>query len=397
MRPAFPLALIGFLATTTATAEDITGCLAQLRGQALQQGLSTAVVDRALDGVGYSERVIELDRRQPEFTETFAQYLGRRVTEARVEQGKRALIDNRLLLNRIAGQYGVPAHYLVAFWGLETHYGTYTGDMPVLDSLATLACDPRRSEYFTGELLDALRLLERDAVTVDQLRGSWAGAMGNFQFMPSVFLEHAVDRDGDGRRDLWGSLPDAAASAANYLRALGWKTGQRWGREVRLPEGFPYHTAGLDNARPLSAWRELGVRLADGRPLPVADMDAALLVPSGHQGPAFLVYDNFRVIMTWNRSQYYALAVGHLADRLAARGPLVRPPPQDTLHLDRTMILELQRRLLERGYDPGEPDGLFGPETRRAVRAFQKARGRIADGQPDPVLLRDLDIETPPS
>lgn len=393
--PAF--ALLCLVAIPPAGARDFGACLTDLRQRAVTEGISPSVADRALGGVSHSERVIELDRRQPEFTESFAEYLGRRVTEERIERGKRALIDNRPLLNRIAGHYGVPAHYLVAFWGLETNYGTYTGTMPTLDSLATLACDPRRAGYFTEELMAALRLLERDAVAMERLKGSWAGALGSFQFMPSVFLEHAVDRDGDGRQDLWNSVPDAAASAANYLRTLGWRTGERWGREVRLPQGFPYHTAGLDNARPLAGWRELGVRRADGGPLPVADMDAALLVPSGHRGPAFLVYGNFSVIMEWNRSQHYALAVGLLADRLAARGPLVQLPPNDQPRLDRATVREMQQRLKARGYDPGEPDGLVGPATRRAIRSFQKARGRIADGHPDPVLLRELNLKTPAS
>ncbi|MBA1146759.1 lytic murein transglycosylase [Ectothiorhodospiraceae bacterium WFHF3C12] len=398
MRAAFPLALLLFLIPATApAAEGFAGCVADLRQRALDDGIAASVVDRALGGVRYSDRVIELDRRQPEFTESFGEYLSRRVNEQRVKQGKAALIENRSLLNRIAGQYGVPAHYLVAFWGLETNFGNYTGNMPTLDSLATLACDPRRSEYFTRELMAALRLLDRRALDVEQLRGSWAGALGNFQFMPSVFLDHAVDRDGDGRADLWDSLPDAAASAANYLRALGWRTDQRWGREVLLPEGFAYHLAGLDRRKPLREWRQLGVRRADGGPLPLADMQASLLVPAGHRGPAFLVYENFRVIMTWNRSQYYALAVGHMADRLAARGPLVQPPPMDEPRLDRATVEAMQRRLKAKGYDPGEPDGLFGPATRGAVRAFERDRGRIADGQPDPELLRDLGLDAPAS
>lgn len=385
------LACITLLFSAAASAGDFSACVQQLRQKAVDQGIAPAVVRKALSGVQFNQRVIDLDRRQPEFTETFGRYLRRRVTPDRVERGKEVLAANRPELNRIAGHYGVPAHYLVAFWGLETNFGAHVGHMPTVESLATLACDQRRSGYFTNQLMAALSLADRDSLQPDQLKGSWAGALGNFQFMPSVYLRYAVDRDGDGRRDLWNSLPDAAASAANYLQALGWHRDERWGREVRLPRGFPYHLTGLDHARPLADWRALGVRRADGRPLPTADMKAALLVPSGHQGPAFLVYHNFRVIMGWNRSQYYALAVGRLADRLAGRGPLRQAPPEGR-RLSRREVETLQKRLNARGFDAGKPDGLLGPKTRGAIRAYQQANHRIADGHPDDALFRSLGI-----
>lgn len=371
---------------------DFSQCVSALEHRAVSKGIPAALARRALGSVSRSERVVELDRRQPEFSRTFAHYLRPRVTEERVARGRELLAAHRELLQRLERRYGVPAQYLVAFWGLETNYGSYLGRMPILDSLTTLACDRRRGSYFGDQVVAALRILNEDAVSRDRLRGSWAGAMGNFQFMPSVFLSYAVDYDGDGHRDLWGSVPDAMASAANFVQALGWKPGYRWGREVRLPKGFDYARAGLDRRRPLSAWRRMGVTEADGRPLPRADIEAALIVPAGHRGPAFLVYHNFRVIMGWNRSQFYALAVGHLADRIAGAGRLRQPPPDDAPDLSRDDVRRLQSLLNAQGYDSGEPDGILGPSTRDAVRAFQTRHGLIADGYPTQAVFRRLGI-----
>jgi membrane-bound lytic murein transglycosylase B len=382
-----------FYASAAPAATDFGRCVGELQQKARQEGISGNVVDTALANVSFNKRVIELDRRQPEFTATFAGYLNRRVTEDKVRRGRDLLAEHRSLLRRITRRYGVPGHYLVAFWGIETHYGRYFGKMPVLDSLATLACDERRSAYFTNQLMAALHIVDAGDISAERMNGSWAGAMGNFQFMPSVFQRYTVDYDGDGRRDVWHDLPDAFASAANFLQALGWEKGTRWGREVRLPEGFPYHLAGIDNKRPLSEWRKLGIRDADGNALPRADLKAALLVPSGHRGPAFLVYHNFRVIMRWNRSQFYALAVGHLADRIAGAAPLRQPPPADLERLSRDTVKTLQQRLRERGFDAGEPDGIMGPLTRQAVRAFQRDRNMVADGYPGTEVFRALGME----
>lgn len=364
-------------------------CLVELGARAKSRGISPPVVDRSLARVERQERVIELDRSQPEFVATFADYFERSVTEQRVERGRRLLEEHRDLLERIYRDYGVPPRYLVAFWGMETNYGTFFGRMPVLDSLATLACDERRSVFFTEQLVAALRIIDEGAISPRRMEGSWAGAMGHVQFMPSVFLQYAVDYDGDGRRDLWGSLPDALASAANYLSSIGWETGWRWGREVQLPDGFPYELAGYSQQRSLSEWREHGVRDAWGRTLPGGDTEAALLVPSGHEGPAFLVYPNFNVIMKWNRSQYYALAVGRMADRLAGASTLVRQPPEGP-RLRREQVIALQERLNEQGYDSGPVDGMPGPMTRSAIRRFQQERGMVADGYPSPTVLSEL-------
>ena len=340
-----------------------------------------------LDEVALSERVLELDRRQPEFTQTFADYFNRRVSAARVEKGREMLTEHRDLLEAIRDETGVPPQYLVAFWGLETNFGSYLGKMDIPSSLATLACDRRRSQYFTGELISALRIIDNGDVASAEMNGSWAGAMGHVQFMPSAYLKHAVDYDGDGRRDLFASTEDALASAGNFLKALGWEPGLRWGREVQLPEGFDYGLTRGATKRPLGEWRQLGVTDAFGHPLATVPVDAALRLPAGHRGPAFLTYANFDVIMGWNRSVYYALSVGHLADRIAGAGRLQTQPPEDDLRFSSDDLMALQTQLKHLGYDPGEPDGRLGPATRGAVSLFQSDNGLIPDGHLDPVVV----------
>jgi membrane-bound lytic murein transglycosylase B len=275
------LVVAGMPSAMALTADEFDRCITNLSTRASAQGISQSVIEGTLANANLNPRVIELDRRQPEFTTTFADYFNTRVNTQRILQGRALLAMHRPLLERISREYGVPPQYLVAFWGLETNYGSFFGRISVVDSLATLACDTRRSEYFSGELMAALRIIEEGAITSERMEGSWAGAMGHVQFMPSVFLRYAVDYDGDGRRDLWGSLPDAMASAGNFLKGIGWETGTRWGREVRLPEGFPYLEAGLNNRKPLAEWRKLGVRQADGSALPGA---APVLAPDEGAG-----------------------------------------------------------------------------------------------------------------
>lgn len=372
---------------------DFPACIALLSEKATTAGVAPQVIDTSLGRAKFSARVLELDRQQPEFTTTFADYLNRRVTDQRIKQGRKLLAEHRPLLDKVAQEYGVPVQYLVSFWGLETNYGRFFGKMSVIDSLATLACDARRSDYFTGELIAALRILEEGAIKPERMEGSWAGAMGHVQFMPSAFLLHAVDYDGDSKRDLWNSVPDAMASSANFLQSLGWQTGSRWGREVSLPDGFAYLEAGLNNHKSLAEWQKLGVRQANGSALPQADLKASLLVPAGHEGPAFLVYDNFNVIMGWNRSEYYALAVGHLADRIIGGGKLVQQPPTDAPRLRRDQVIALQEKLLEAGIEFGEADGIFGPATRRGLGEYQQQKGLIADGFPSAKILTLLGVE----
>lgn len=373
--------------------EAFGACLQRLQASAEEQGLTSETVRESLAQIKFVERVIELDRRQPEFTTTFADYLNRRVTDQRVRDGRRLLNEHKDLLQRVEREYGVPAPYLVAFWGLETNFGSYFGKMRVLDSLATLACDERRSTYFTRELMAALGIIDEGAIAAENMEGSWAGAMGHVQFMPSVFKRYALDYDDDGRRDLWNSLPDAMGSAANFLDNLGWDGDYRWGREVVLPEEFPYLEAGLKNRRPLSEWQKIGVRTTNGGNLPQADLEASLLVPAGHNGPAFLVYDNFKVIMGWNQSEYYAIAVGHLADRIAGAGELHQSPPEDAPRLSRDQVMEVQQKLTDAGHDVGKVDGIWGPATRRGLGTYQDERDMVADGFPSREVLTQLGVE----
>jgi membrane-bound lytic murein transglycosylase B len=373
-----------------AAVEDFQACVADIREAARDRGVTRATAEALLGDLEPSQRVIELDRQQPEFTTTLHDYLKARVDRSRIERGREKLRAHRDLLARIADEYGVPARYLVAFWGLESNFGQYTGSMSTVRSLATLACDRRRGDFFRNELFETLHLVDERTLSPRQLEGSWAGALGNFQFLPSVYRGHAVDGDGDGEIDLWDSLPDAAESAANFLRARGWQPGERWGREVRLPDGFDYTQA--ESERPVSEWRAAGLRQANGRPLPAAELDARLIIPAGAEGPAFLVYNNFDVIMRWNPSRFYALSVGHLADRLAGGGPLSNPPPDHPgLRVD--TIEALQTALTERGFETGPVDGRLGPKTRAAIRAFQADRGMTRDGYPDRTVLGELGID----
>ena len=290
-----------------------------VRSEALGLGISTMIFDAAFADVEPIPRVIELDRSQPEVTLTFDQYVERVVPESRVVKGRKLLAEHRDLLEPIGRKYGVPPRFIVALWGIETNFGQYLGGFPVIASLATLAYDGRRSAYFRQELLHALRILEDGHITPEAMMGSWAGAMGQSQFMPSSFVNYAVDQDGDGRRDIWGTQGDVFASAANYLAQAGWRAGETWGRHVTLPAGFDHALTGLEVKKTLAEWQALGLRRADGTDLPQADISGSVVLPGGEGGPAYLVYNNYRTIMRWNRSFYFATSVGLLADGIGRR------------------------------------------------------------------------------
>lgn len=366
-------------------------CVARLETRAIADGVDADTAKRVLGQVSELKRVIVADRNQPEFVTTFQDYLDRRVTDRRVAEGRQLFGKYRGRLRELTDTYGVPGQYLVALWGMETNYGQVLGNVPVFDSLTTLACDDRRSEYFSSELFNALQIVDRGDLQASKMTGSWAGAMGQTQFMPSAYLRYAVDGDGDSRIDLWHSVGDAFASAANYLSHLDWQRGLRWGREVILPRGFDYALTGLDRNRPLNEWRKLGLTDTHGNPLPDLPLNASVLVPAGHSGPAFAVYDNFRAILGWNRSEFFALTVGHLADRIAGAGPLHHAPPPEQA-LSREQLMAVQRRLESLGEDSGKADGIPGPATRAAVRQYQSDHGLVPDGYIDADLLHSLGL-----
>jgi membrane-bound lytic murein transglycosylase B len=390
--------IVGLLCSPLALGQDdgFSSCLTALQDRARAEQMPTWVIDTVLAKLEPQPQVIALDRSQPEFTQTFADYFSRRVTPERIDQGRRLRDEYQPFLSKVTPRYGVPGQYLIAFWGLETHYGGYLGTLPTLDALATLACDDRRHDYFSNELMAALMLLNRESLTPQEMQGSWAGAMGHTQFMPSAYLNFAVDGNHDGHVNLWKSERDALASAANFLENLGWQRGERWGREVLLPANFPYAQSGLENRQPIRHWASLGVRLTNKARLPDVDMQGSILLPSGHTGPAFLVYHNFEVIMGWNRSEFYALSVGLLADRIAGGSALLRPPASEPALSHRT-ITRLQERLNHLGFNAGKTDGIMGTATRAALRAFQGASGMIADGYPDGATLRALAVDTEPT
>lgn len=381
-------------AAASTQGRDFASWLEDFRKDALARGISPTTLDAALGNVEPLARVLELDQRQPEFVDTFLNYLERRVNARRITQGQEKLREHRALLDEVQRVYGVPPAILVAFWGLETNYGGFMGDMPTPAALATLAWDARRSTFFRGELLQALRIIDQGHIAAADMKGSWAGAMGQMQFMPSTFLAYAVDGEGDGRKDIWRSLPDAFHSGGNYLRRAGWRAGELWGREVRLPARFDYAQARLDVKRPVRVWAARGVTLPDGSPLPDSDQPGAILLPQGHAGPAFLVYRNFEVIMAWNRSINYALSVGHLADRLQGLPALSRGAGLDNNRLSSEQIARMQAILAVRGFDVGDADGVPGPRTRAAIRAYQEASGLPADGHASLALHDRLVLES---
>ena len=307
------------LFTVPGLAEDFQIWLGKLRVEAEGKGISQSVLDEALAGIQPIPRVIELDRRQPEFTLTFTQYRDRVVPQSRIKKGRVKYQENRDLLEEIGGKIGVQPRFIVALWGIETDFGRVTGGFKVIPALATLAHDGRRSAFFRKELLNALQILHEGHIAPKEMMGSWAGAMGQSQFMPSSFLAHAVDYDGDGRRDIWTTRPDVFASAANYLAKSGWRADQTWGREVKLPRDFDFELADLKVRKPIGGWQALGVRHPDGGNLPTRQLSASIVLPEkGKMSPAYLVYNNYRTTLRWNRSTYFALAVGLLSDGIGA-------------------------------------------------------------------------------
>lgn len=320
---ALPLLLLAGAATAQNTGQSddaqFQTWLEGLRTDALANGISQATLDRSLVDVAPIPRIIELDRHQPESTVTFETYQARIVNATRIRIGRERLAEHRALLDEIGKKFGVQPRFIVALWGIETNFGQFTGGFPVVNALATLAYDGRRSKYFRGELLKALQILEEGHIEPAEMKGSWAGAMGQAQFMPSSFLNFAHDYNGDGAKDIWNTQEDVFASAANYLKGVGWRDDITWGRKVTLPADFDSTLVSLDVVKPIGDWQALGVRRLDGSDLPGRDIDASILRPGGDDGQAFIIYDNYRAILRWNRSHYFAMAVGQLSDRIAGR------------------------------------------------------------------------------
>jgi len=387
----FPLILSLFVPALLAqeNEQSFADWLAELRAEARELGISEATL-RELDNLQPLERVMELDSSQPEFVQTFTRYLGLRVTPNQVARGQSLLQQHSVLLEQVRQRYGVQPHYLVAFWAVESNYGRSTGGFSVLEALATLAFDPRRADFFRRQLLTALQIIDDGHIQAERMSGSWAGAMGQLQFMPNIFYQYGVDGDQDGRIDIWNSLPDIFHSAANFLSQSGWRGDERWGREVLLTEDFDFSLTGTSTRKPLQEWRDLGVTQLNGAPIPVAaGMEASVILPAGAQGPAFLGYANFRTTMTYNPSTFYALTVGHLADRYAGSGPIQRMPDNETA-MSVADVRELQELLNRNGFDSGEPDGRVGRQTRAAIRAYQQSAGLPMDGYASVVLLQAL-------
>ena len=357
--------------------------------EALAAGIRPATVQQVLAQAQWLPRVIELDRSQPEFTRSPWAYLDSAVSPQRLAQGRQQREAYDGALSNAATRYGVPAEIITAIWGIESNYGSNFGNFRTVDALATLAFDGRRARWARSELMAALRILDAGDIAPDRMVGSWAGAMGHTQFLPSVFLDHAVDADGDGHRDIWGSIPDVTASTARFLRDKGWKPGEPWLVEVRLPARFDHAQADLSIRQTTAQWAATGVQPLQGTVLPDWKK-ASVFTPAGARGPAFLVGPNFRTLLRYNNSTNYALAVGLLAQQIAG-GPGVQAAwPRDLQPLSRTQTQALQNALNARGFDAGTADGLFGPATRGALRRYQARQGVPADGYPTLELLQRL-------
>jgi peptidoglycan lytic transglycosylase B len=353
-------------------------------------GITRATYDRAFKDMTPDPKVIEAAKFQPEYVKPIGEYIDRVVSEKRIATGKQMLEQNKALLDQLEKRYGVDRTILVAIWGVESNYGTQPGDMNVIRSLATLAYYNIKATFARQQLISALRILQHGDIPVDQMNGSWAGAMGHTQFIPTTYQKFAVDYDGDGKRNIWSDVPDALASTANYLRHANWQPGQTWGYEVALPKGFNLKKVSAKTLKTLGDWQKLGIPRVGGEAFSRPGDKASLFAPVGANGPTFLVLNNFRSILHYNQATSYALGVGHLADRLKGYGPFVRSWPTDENHLALDQRIELQKLLVAKGLLVGDADGVIGPATLEAVKTFQRSKGLSVDGFPSRAILELL-------
>ena len=369
---------------------DFKNCIERTWPEAAKRKISRESFDRFTAGLEPDLRIMDLMDAQPEFTKAFWDYVEMLVNDERIAKGREILAKYEPTFAAVEKQYGVDRYTIVAIWGVETKYGAVAGERPVIRSTATLACVGRRQAYFKDEFLAALEILHRGDVRPELLKGSWAGAFGATQFMPTAFKRYAVDFDGDGRRDVVESVPDIVASTANHLHKAGWVSGSTWGYEVVVPQGFNFMLADTSRRLTLHEWERMGVRRVTNAAFPRGSDRAYLWVPAGARGPSFLMLDNFKAIMKYNPAEAYALAIGHLADRLRGGGPIAQQWPRDERVLSRAERLELQQRLASRGFDIGEPNGRLGAKTRAAVRDFQAKNGLVPDGFASATILDRL-------
>ncbi|MCX7565810.1 lytic murein transglycosylase [Sulfitobacter sp. F26169L] len=369
------------------TNEGLQEWILAFRPKALASGVTARTYDTAMSGVTFATKVVERDRNQSEFTKTIWDYLETAVSDLRISNGKAALAKQKAALEAIEAKYGVPAEIVTAIWGLESAYGTFRGTDPVVTSMASLAYDARRAAFFENELISALSIVDAGQANLENLKGSWAGAMGHTQFMPSSFWGYAVDWTGDGKRDIWGDDPrDALASTAAYLEGHGWVSGQPWGVEVKIPEGFDYLLANREVLKSPSDWAALGVMDTDGKRV-LDHGPSSILLPAGAEGAAFMVFKNFEVLESYNTADAYVIAVGHLADRIAGGAPLQGSWPTKDRALSFDERIELQKELTAQGFDTQKIDAKIGPLTVNAVRGWQVSQGLVPDGYASPRIL----------
>ena len=390
---AFALALAG---PSPAQADRFQKCVKSFWPAAKRAGVSWDNFEKATAGITHDTEVIEAAKYQPEYKKPVGEYVDRAISPKRLEKGKEKLVEYKPLLDELEAKYGVDRHILVAIWGMESNYGDNKGDKKVVQSLMTLACSGTKAKFARGQIVSALKILQRGDIDHEGMNGSWAGAMGHTQFIPTTYSAYAVDHDGDGRRDIWGTIPDALGSTAAYLKVSKWIQGRTWGYEVKLPKGFNPKRYSPKTSRSLAQWRKLGITRVNGQPFPRSGDRARLYAPEGTKGPAFLTLNNFRSLLRYNNAQSYALGVGHLADRLAGYGPFVQPWPTGERRLSMEQRMELQQHLIALGHLEGDVDGIIGSGTLEGVRSYQRVKKMPVDGYPTLTILKMLRTEAPP-